>query len=80
MLVSSRATVEDSGARLLREVWALTALGILTVTLRVIAKIKIGKFAFDDILMILALVSQYPSLLNLEGESLTRLHSGMAIS
>ncbi|KAJ5358158.1 hypothetical protein N7541_005316 [Penicillium brevicompactum] len=56
MLVSSRATVEDSGARLLREVWALTALGILTVTLRVIAKIKIGKFAFDDILMILALL------------------------
>ncbi|CAG7918817.1 unnamed protein product [Penicillium olsonii] len=55
MLVSPRGPPEDTGPRLLREIWALTALGILTVTLRVIAKIRIRKFAWDDVLMILAL-------------------------
>lgn len=75
MLVSPRA-LEDSGPRLLREVWALTALGILTVTLRVVAKIKIGKFALDDVLMVLALVSStfYP--VRLERESTVRQHFG----
>lgn len=57
MAVTSRGLPDDSGPRLLREIWALTALSILIVTLRVIAKIRIQKFACDDILMTLALVS-----------------------
>ncbi|CAG8057346.1 unnamed protein product [Penicillium salamii] len=56
MPVSSRGSPDDSGSRLLREIWALTALSILTVTLRVIAKVRIRKFAWDDILMALALL------------------------
>lgn len=57
MFMATRAYLEDSGPRLLREIWALTALGILIIVLRIIAKIKIRKFGWDDILMIAALVS-----------------------
>jgi hypothetical protein len=33
----------------LRDIWALTGIAILTVALRVIAKIRISKFGWDDI-------------------------------
>ncbi|KAG0155249.1 dihydroxyacetone kinase [Penicillium digitatum] len=46
----------DRGPRLLREIWALTAIAIVIVALRVIAKIRIRKFDWDDILMVSALV------------------------
>jgi hypothetical protein len=57
MSVSPRALLENAGPRLLREVWALTGLAVLTIALRIIAKIKIRKFGSDDILMVAALVS-----------------------
>ncbi|CAG7940026.1 unnamed protein product [Penicillium nalgiovense] len=55
MALSPRAALFDRGPRLLRDIWALTGIAILTVTLRVIAKIRIRKFGWDDILMVSAL-------------------------
>lgn len=57
MALSARAAVFDRGPRLLRDIWALTAIAIVTVALRVAAKIRIRKFGWDDILMVSALVS-----------------------
>jgi uncharacterized membrane protein len=57
MALSPRAALFDRGPRLLRDIWALTGIAILTVALRVTAKIRIRKFGWDDILMGLALVS-----------------------
>jgi hypothetical protein len=57
MALSPRAALFDRGPRLLRDIWALTVVAILTVALRLTAKIRIRKFGWDDILMVLALVS-----------------------
>ncbi|KAJ5180602.1 hypothetical protein N7492_003812 [Penicillium capsulatum] len=46
-----------SSTPLLRDVWALTGIAIVTVALRIVAKFKIGKLGPDDLLMIFALVS-----------------------
>ncbi|KAJ5938112.1 hypothetical protein N7454_004454 [Penicillium verhagenii] len=45
----------DSGPQLLRDVWGLTAVAILVVLLRFIAKLRVAKFGPDDILMGFAL-------------------------
>ncbi|KAF9243033.1 hypothetical protein DTO013E5_2566 [Penicillium roqueforti] len=50
-----RGDLDDHGPRLLRDIWALTGIAILIVVLRVIAKIKIRKIGWDDILMVSAL-------------------------
>ena len=57
MSLSVRDDLDDHGPRLLRDIWALTGIAILIVVLRVIAKIKIRKIGWDDILMVSALVS-----------------------
>lgn len=56
-LMSRDSTVTDYGPHLLRDIWGLTAVGILVVILRVIAKLRIRKFGPDDLLMVSALVS-----------------------
>ncbi|KAJ5628118.1 hypothetical protein N7490_010346 [Penicillium lividum] len=45
----------DSGPQLLRDIWALTAVAILVVILRFVAKLRVGKFGPDDLLMGFAL-------------------------
>lgn len=61
MSLSPRAALYDLGPRLLRDIWTLTGIAIVIVTLRVTAKIKIRKFGWDDILMVSALVSLFTS-------------------
>lgn len=48
-------TPYDAGPRLLRDVWALTAIAIVIMGLRIVAKLRIKKFGWDDVLMIAAL-------------------------
>jgi uncharacterized membrane protein YkgB len=60
MSLSPRNSVYNAGPQLLRDVWGLTAVAILVLILRIIAKLRIGKFGADDILMISALVSSSP--------------------
>ncbi|KAJ5682195.1 hypothetical protein N7462_005360, partial [Penicillium macrosclerotiorum] len=55
MTLSARKSSYDTGSQLLRDVWALTAIGILVLVLRIIAKLRIGKFGPDDMLMTFAL-------------------------
>ncbi|CEO58780.1 hypothetical protein PMG11_03482 [Penicillium brasilianum] len=55
MSLSPRNSVYNAGPQLLRDVWGLTAVAILVIVLRIIAKLRIGKFGADDILMISAL-------------------------
>ncbi|KAJ5166769.1 uncharacterized protein N7482_005550, partial [Penicillium canariense] len=51
----------NSGPQLLRDVWGLTAIALLVLVMRIIAKMRIGKFGADDVLMAFALKSQsYP--------------------
>lgn len=54
-------TPYDAGPRLLRDVWALTAIAIVIMGLRIVAKLRIKKFGWDDVLMIAALVSSSSS-------------------
>lgn len=57
-IVSQRSkSAYDAGPQLLRDVWGLTAVAIIVVTLRIIAKLRIRKFGLDDSLMGFALVS-----------------------
>jgi hypothetical protein len=58
MSLSTRDSTYDAGPRLLRDVWGLTAVAILIVILRIVAKCRIGKFGADDLLMAFALVSK----------------------
>jgi len=58
MSLSIRDAPYDAGPRLLRDVWGLTAVSIVVVILRIIAKSRIGKFGADDLLMAFALVSK----------------------
>lgn len=39
------------------DVWGITGVAIVTIMLRIIAKLRIGKFGLDDLLMVFALVS-----------------------
>ncbi|KAJ5987423.1 hypothetical protein N7451_011788 [Penicillium sp. IBT 35674x] len=57
MSIVSRGSksVYDSGPQLLRDVWALTAVAILVVVLRFIAKWRVHKLGLDDLLMGFAL-------------------------
>jgi hypothetical protein len=48
----------DSGPELLRDIWALAAVTVVVVSLRVYAKFRIAKSGWDDILMTFALVSE----------------------
>jgi hypothetical protein len=57
-ILSRRSSTHDAGPQLLKDVWALTATAILIVVLRIIAKLRIGKFGPDDLLMGFALVSK----------------------
>lgn len=52
-----RASVYDAGPQLLRDIWGITSVAILVIILRVVAKLRIGKFGADDVLMVSALVS-----------------------
>ena len=47
----------NAGPRLLRDIWGLTAVAIVILILRVVAKLRLRKFGTDDILMAFALVS-----------------------
>lgn len=62
MALSRRNSTYDSGPQLLRDVWALTAVAIVILILRITAKLRIGKFGTDDLLMTFALVSTKPFL------------------
>ncbi|KAJ5724386.1 hypothetical protein N7493_006114 [Penicillium malachiteum] len=56
MSVASRQSADhDDGPQLLRDIWGLTATAIVIVILRIIAKLRIGKFGPDDLLMGFAL-------------------------
>ncbi|KAJ5082268.1 hypothetical protein N7532_011311, partial [Penicillium argentinense] len=57
MTLSPRNSEADAGPRLLRDIWALTAVASVILILRIIAKLRIGKFAVDDLLMTFALFS-----------------------
>ena len=57
MSLSSRSPSSNSSTQILREVWVLTAIAIVILGLRVVAKLRIGKFGGDDLLMAFALVS-----------------------
>lgn len=46
----------NGGPALQKGIWVAVALAALIVILRVFAKVKIGQFRVDDILMILAMV------------------------
>lgn len=48
-----------AGTGLLVLIWVLTAISLLIVGLRVVAKVKINHFRLDDVLMIIALVGPY---------------------
>lgn len=58
MSLATRDSTYDAGPQLLRDVWGLTAVAILVVILRIVAKCRIGKFGADDLLMAFALVSK----------------------
>ena len=50
------ASEPDGGPALRTGIWVAMALATLIVVLRVFAKLKIGQFHVDDILMIIAMV------------------------
>jgi hypothetical protein len=52
------STTVDRGPGLLRDIWIFAAISILVVALRITAKARIGKLAWDDALMVFALVSK----------------------
>ncbi|KAJ5827164.1 hypothetical protein N7447_003927 [Penicillium robsamsonii] len=55
MSLSPRDATYNCGPRLLRDIWTLTGIAIVIVILRVIAKIRIRKIGWDDILMVSSL-------------------------
>lgn len=58
MSLSTRDSTYDAGPPLLRDVWGLTGVAILIVILRIVAKLRIGKFGADDLLVAFAVVSK----------------------
>jgi hypothetical protein len=57
MSLSPRDSTYNAGPQLLRDVWGLTAVTIVILILRIVAKLRIRKFGADDLLMAFALVS-----------------------
>ncbi|EED16286.1 conserved hypothetical protein [Talaromyces stipitatus ATCC 10500] len=55
-LPSGLEPTSNQGPALLRGIWAGMAIAIIIVCLRVFAKIKIGQFRVDDVLMIIAMI------------------------
>ncbi|KAJ5127236.1 hypothetical protein N7448_008015 [Penicillium atrosanguineum] len=55
MSLSTRDSTYDAGPQLLRDIWGLTAVAIVVVFLRIVAKYRIRKFGADDLLMAFAL-------------------------
>lgn len=47
----------QAGPHLLRDIWAFSGVSIVVVILRIVAKTRIRKLGWDDILIIFALVS-----------------------
>lgn len=50
--------VPDRGPEAIRVIWALTPLALVTAVLRIVARVRNGKFGWDDIFMMLAMVRQ----------------------
>ena len=68
---------EGSGPQMLRDVWAFAAVAILVISLRIPAKLLIGRFGWDDVLMATALVrrplgSPDPMLVSYYGQLISR--------
>ncbi|KAF3398286.1 hypothetical protein F1880_005824 [Penicillium rolfsii] len=55
MSISSKDSTYDAGPQLLRDIWGLTAVAIVILILRIVAKLRIRKFGADDILIAFAL-------------------------
>ena len=55
----------NDGPRLLQDIWGLTGLGIVVVGLRIVARLRIHRFKWEDVLMIFALVGISPLLLSI---------------
>jgi hypothetical protein len=55
-------TTADLGPALVRGIWAAVIIAVIIVVLRVFAKVKIGQFRVDDVLMIVSLVCCSPAL------------------
>jgi predicted ferric reductase len=55
--MASTATTSNDGPALEKGMWTAVAIATLILILRVIAKIKIHHFRFDDVLMIVAWVT-----------------------
>ncbi|KAH3356122.1 hypothetical protein KXW94_003578 [Aspergillus fumigatus] len=49
-------TTADLGPALVRGIWAAVIIAVIIVVLRVFAKVKIGQFRVDDVLMIVSLI------------------------
>ncbi|OBT77257.1 hypothetical protein VF21_04112 [Pseudogymnoascus sp. 05NY08] len=54
MAVPSDSPPNVAGERLVRDIWAITSIALLATILRVVAKIRILQFKWDDILMVAA--------------------------
>lgn len=69
----------DAGTKLVREIWAVTAISMVAVILRVVAKLRIRQFKWDDIVMIAAQVGptslSLAAVQNLADNLLTRFQS-----
>lgn len=57
MSLLRRESTYNAAPRLLMDVWGITGVAIVIIMLRIIAKLRIGKFGADDLLMVFALVS-----------------------
>ncbi|KAL4778722.1 hypothetical protein BJX76DRAFT_362460 [Aspergillus varians] len=56
MSASAENPSYNSGPHLLRDIWALAGVSCVVVAFRILAKTRIKKFSWDDVLMICALV------------------------
>lgn len=57
LAASTQGSDHNAGPPLLRDIWAFAGVSIFVVLLRILAKIRIRKLGWDDILMTFALVS-----------------------
>lgn len=49
----------ETGMRLVRDIWGVTSVAIVATILRIVAKIRIRQFKLDDVCMIAAQVSSF---------------------
>lgn len=56
MAVPGDSPPNVAGERLVRDIWGITSIALLATILRVVAKIRIRQFKWDDILMVAAQV------------------------